>query len=200
VFFKKRSYLAFLFLVWLAAFWLPTSNLWPLTHRIVADRYLYAPSVGFFVLVALLINKILKRSTVKYIVVVFLFLGLSVLTWKQNCVWESPFSLWTHAATINPDSSPALNNLGKIYYNQKQYSKTIAYFQKSAYVNHHNASPFFNLALAHEKMGDRCKAVKYYIAFLRINSPKHLSLARRLKQHLKSEYGLTISHRAETNL
>ncbi len=194
VFFKKRSRLAFLFLVWFAAFWLPTSNLWPLTHRIVADRYLYAPSVGFLILVALLIDKILKHTPVKYTVVVLLLIGLSVLTWKQNCVWNSPLSLWTHAAKINPQSSPTLNNLGKIYYEQKQYSKAITLFQTSAQINPFNASPFFNLGLAHEKMGDRRKAVEYYIAFLRIDSPRHLSQARKLKQYLKSEYGLTISH------
>jgi len=193
VFFKKRSRPAFLFLAWFAAFWLPTSNLWPLTNRLVADRYLYAPSVGFCVLVALLVDKILKHATVKYTVVVFLLVGLSVLTWKQNSVWKSPLSLWTHAVKINPESSPALNNLGKVFYEQKKYSKAIPLFHTSAQINPHNASPFFNLGLTYEQMGDRRKAVEYYIAFLRIDSPKHFSRARRLKQHLKSEYGLTIS-------
>jgi tetratricopeptide (TPR) repeat protein len=194
---KKRSPLAFFFLVWFAVFWLPTSNLWPLTNRMVADRYLYTTLVGFSVLVALLINKIFKHTALKYAIVLIFLVGLSILTWKQNYVWKSPMSLWSHAVKINPKSSPALNNLGKVYYERKQYTKAIYYFRASARMNPHNASPLFNLGLTHEKMGHHRIALEYFIAFLGIDSPRYHTLSRSLKVYLKSEYGLTVTQKKD---
>jgi hypothetical protein len=189
VFAWQRSPRAFVSLVWLGAFWLPTSNLWPITNRLAADRYLYAPSVGVFVLVSMAMLRSDRKSISAALAVLVAVVGLAGLTWKQNDVWKTHCSLWQHAADVNPHSTTALNNLGQCYYRKGEYEGAIALFLSSLEANPHNASPYFNLGLTYEKTGRPELSSRYYLRFLSLEDPRYGDLSDRVKKHLADTYG-----------
>jgi hypothetical protein len=182
----NRSPMAFVFLVWLAAFWLPTSNLWPLTNRLAADRYLYAPSVGFFVLVSMAVFRSPRKSMLAGVSVIIAIAVLSTLTWKQNAVWKTPCSLWQHAAAVNPQSTTALNNLGRCHYRKGDYPKAIELFLRSIQSNPYNASPYFNLGLAYDKIDKPDLSRRYYLRFTAMKDPRYFDLSARVTTHLEN--------------
>jgi tetratricopeptide (TPR) repeat protein len=189
VFTRKRSPTAFVFLVWLGAFWLPVSNLWPITNRFAADRYLYTPLVGGFVLVSMALFRFDRKSIYAGIVVLIAVVSLAGLTWKQNDVWRTQCSLWQHAADVNPTSTTALNNLGQCFYRKGEHERAIAFFLRSIEANPHNASPYFNLGLAYEKTGRSGLSRSYYLKFMSIEDPRYVDLIARVKKHLTDMYG-----------
>jgi hypothetical protein len=192
IFTRKRWPIAFLSLCWIGIFWLPTCNLWPITNRIIADRYLYAPSVGFCVGLGFMLTRIFKQPTVRNGAVFIQVLVLSILTWQQNGVWDSSFTLWHQAVKVNPQSSPALNNLGKVYLERGDYRQAALYFTKSIKANPFNASPYYNLGLVNETLGNYRKAITYYKAFIQGSGVRYRSKAQRLRKRILDKYGVRI--------
>ncbi len=187
----RRKPVVFFALSWLGLFWLPTSNLWPLAY-FAADRYLYTPSVGFCLLVALLLGSFRRVPTVvggglAFVLVAF----LAVLTWQQNGVWRSNETLWTQAARVNPESTTALNNLGMVYMQQKEWGRALEPLQKAA-ANFNDPMPYYNLGQVYENQGDLEKAVANYRLFLAFNDPQYRQLASQLRQRLYLRHGVVL--------
>jgi hypothetical protein len=190
--YQKHALVCF-FLVWIGLFWLPTSSVWPMvTNRLIADRYLYTPSVGFFVLMSFIMCRIIKNSMIRATAVVIWSIILVGLTWHQIGVWESPCHLWDHAVKVSPQSSTALNNLGRCFYKRGDYDKATEMFLKSVKANPHNASPYFNLGLAFEKTQKQKLSIYYFKKFLSIDDPRYYDLVPKLKQKLREQYGINI--------
>ena len=186
----RRSPLAFWALVWLGAFWLPTSNLWPLSI-FAADRYLYAPSVGFFIVLGLLLDKLINHRVVKIGLILVLIISFSVLTWQQNALWRSAHTLWFHTVKISPQSSSALNNLGSAYAIDNQYERAIELFLRAAEANPYNANPLYNLGRLYERIGEPQKAIEYYRKFAELDLPANRFKVIALRERLKNKYGVS---------
>jgi hypothetical protein len=145
--------MVFLALVWSGAFWLPTSNLLLPLAYLSADRYLYAPSVGFFILAGIVLGKALAhRKVAGGIAAVSLVAVLSTLTWRQNQVWSSPLTLWTNAVKVSPSSSYALTYLGTVYLNEGEAFKAIPLLRKAT-KNPYNFAAKERLNAAYGRMG-----------------------------------------------
>jgi tetratricopeptide (TPR) repeat protein len=189
----RRQPVIFFGLVWCAVFFIPASNLLPLSY-FAADRYLYVPSVGFFILVALFMNRYLSHFSKLLIITVFmLVLIFSILTWRQNKVWHSTFTLYSNALRVSPHSAFALNNLGWEYYLRNDLRQAIYVLKKSANVNPYFPMPFYNLALIYERVGDREKAIYYYSESLKVSHymPGYFdSIAQSIKKKLRVKYGV----------
>ena len=96
-------------LVWMLAFFLPVSNLWPLLHP-VADRYLYPVAPGFAIVAAWVLSHQSRRGRA---------LGLAALAAIYALLlavrlgqWESAEKLWATAYFQNPRSATAATWLG----------------------------------------------------------------------------------------
>jgi len=188
----RRRPLLFFALVWAGAFWLPVSNLWPITY-FAADRYLYAPSAGVFILVALLLGRALQRPAVAAAALLLVVVPLSVLTWRQNQVWQSPWSLWSKAVEVSPGASFALNNLGYLSMQKGDVETAIQLFLKAA-DNPYNPNPLDNLGWLYEKLGEHQKAVNYYVRFLTVagDDSRYQMRSRSLREHLMRRYGVAV--------
>lgn len=71
---RTRSQLAFA-MFWVVVMWLPSSNLLPLHHFFVADRYLYVPSFGFCLALACLADPLLSQSRLRLASVAYVTLA-----------------------------------------------------------------------------------------------------------------------------
>lgn len=188
---RSRAPLVFLALVWAGALWLPTSNLWPFSY-FAADRYLYAPSVGFFLVFAALLKARLARiPSARIALLAALVVVLSLLTWRQNGVWHSRMTLWGQAVKVNPESTTALNNLGSVYKQRGELQKALEYYKRAA-DNFNDPMPYFNLGEVYEELGNRDKALFYYRNFLAFNDPRYRGKAMGLRQRIYRKYGVIL--------
>lgn len=103
-------------LVWMLVTILPSLNFRVFQWREIAhDRYLYLPSVGFAMLLAVAIRRIpvarvhlINAPALQSVCVSLLAIVLGVSTVAQSMVWASPLSLYYHAAAVAPNNASAL--------------------------------------------------------------------------------------------
>jgi tetratricopeptide (TPR) repeat protein len=90
---------------------------------VVQDRYLYLPSIGWCLLLALGFRWLLARQkqfATALLVIVVVFMGYSTIA--QNRVWQSSAALWRQAITYAPNFWSTHYNLGLAHMNSKQYA------------------------------------------------------------------------------
>jgi tetratricopeptide (TPR) repeat protein len=115
---------------------LPVLQFIPIGETIVADRYMYLPSIGIFYLVAeglvWLYKDIAKyRRVIKIIVLTFLacVISILVLLTRERCkVWKDSLTLWNDVIDKYPNSIMAYNNRGIAFSSKKEYDKAISDF------------------------------------------------------------------------
>jgi tetratricopeptide (TPR) repeat protein len=131
-----HSWLPVLALGWFLCFLLPVMNLHPIAHP-KAERYLYIPCVGLFVLVGLAIVRLRDRLRSQGLQAVFTgALGLSLacfIALSQARVVECANSLrlWKSAVRCEPDSAIVRSNLGVAYQEQGNLREALLHFERS---------------------------------------------------------------------
>jgi tetratricopeptide (TPR) repeat protein len=90
--------------------WAPVSGVIP-TSTMMADRYLYLPSVGIFLAVALLLDHYRWTKAIRIGVAVYLAL-LTLLSIRQTTRWSDSITLWEDSLRRLPRNELALVSLG----------------------------------------------------------------------------------------
>jgi tetratricopeptide (TPR) repeat protein len=180
----KRNRLAFLGLVFVAAPLLPALDIPALGEYPFADRYLYLPSVGFVLLLALFLRWAGKQlpGGSRSIATAFLLLTAiyAVGTVRRNTVWRSNFDLWTDTVAKSPESPWAHENLGRAYRNLRNPVQAIVQYQAAIQIRPEYDSPHVNLAAAYDDLGmvnEAMREIRIAIALDPTNSAAHHNLA-----------------------
>jgi tetratricopeptide (TPR) repeat protein len=151
-----------------------------LPAKIIADRYIYIPSIGIFFIAAegfywLYRSKLKPIKIVKPILAILLIgiLGtLSFLTWERCQVWKDSISLWNNVLKNYPKIPIAYNNLGEAYLRKGDYERAISNYNQALRINpdYHKVYYFYdNRGTAYLMQGDYEKAIADYHQALRIN-------------------------------
>lgn len=121
---KKSKYI-FFGAAWFFIAYAPTSNIIPMS-TVVAERYLYLPSIGFCLIFAVILNhsaerlqkggakKIWKHSIM--VLISALIIVYSALTAIRCLDWKDSGTLWQSALKQDPDHAFAHINLAKFYH------------------------------------------------------------------------------------
>jgi Tfp pilus assembly protein PilF len=115
-FFRMRFWIANLAFLWFFLFLLPVMNLLPI-GEVVAERFLYLPSVGFALLIGALGERLQQRwprtclPTFVALLVVFSF-----LTIQRNAEWRDPERFWRGTLEHSPHAPHALQNLAALLF------------------------------------------------------------------------------------
>lgn len=170
VFRKNRTALmAFLFVI---VPLLPVLYIPALGENAFTDRYLYLPSVGYMLLLAIFLSWVREKMprAVSSITIVFIVIGglYSIGTIARNNVWKDSFSLWTDTVKKSPDSEIAHNYLGIVYRSQGKLDKAIAEYQTALQLNPTYAEPHYNLGNAYLSKGQPDRAIAKYQTALRL--------------------------------
>ncbi len=111
-------------------------QLFPVGPTIISERYSYLPSIGFFFVVAWMIQQLIAKhpaaKTITGVVLGAYCLFLSVTTYARCDVWKDSITLWSNVLEQFPNVGVALNNRGNIYGKERgELGKALDDFNKS---------------------------------------------------------------------
>jgi len=169
---RKRSKLASFGILWFFITLLPVMNIVPI-QRMMAEVYLYLPSIGFCIFLAWLIRKIpklkFKNAKLCYFLILIIVLGsYSVISFNRNTIWKDEFSLWNNAIKTNPESSKAHSNLALELDKRELYDKAIEEYKISIQLNPNRAKTYFNLGVVYSKVEAVNEAIDAYTISLEL--------------------------------
>jgi protein O-mannosyl-transferase len=171
----KKSKVAFLSLLLIAVPLLPVLYLPAVTQEIFpvfAERYLYLPSLGFVLLIALFLSwerVSFLRAKVMIVAVVLALIGLYfVATVTRNAVWEDNYTLWADTIRKSSDSASVHNNLGMAYEEKGAIDQAIKHFKIAVSLQPDQPRFHNNLGMTYEALGLLEKAIEHYDIALKL--------------------------------
>jgi hypothetical protein len=127
----------------------------------VHDRYLYLPSVGLALLLAIALRHIQWRPAYN-IGVLLVLAALIVGTERELPVWRSNLSLFTRAVETSPSNPYLLNSLGQAYMEEHQVAEAQPLLERAIAINPIYWKPYYNLALCYQEQGQPVEARAMY--------------------------------------
>jgi protein O-mannosyl-transferase len=153
----RKSVVARFAILWFAVNLLPVLNLSAFAEDfLVQERYVYIPSVGFSLLVALLLAKIpienwisfKNRAVAQTALVAILVFCLAGKSLAQNTVWKDDMTLWRYGVDSASDQFMSHFILGFKLINLKDYRGAADQFEECMKFGQYNQIVYSNLAAA----------------------------------------------------
>ncbi|MBL7155568.1 MAG: tetratricopeptide repeat protein [Candidatus Omnitrophica bacterium] len=176
---KKKKLVAFC-VFWFFIALAPAANIIPI-QILIAERFLYLPSVGYFIIIAALIvkffDKIKKLRIFRYSLTcfsVFLVFVFSYLTMERNTTWSNDIAFSKGVLEKYPDNYRAHLNLSVAYYNAGDKEKSFEEAREALRVSpDENPSARRMIALYHIHNERLEEAIKQYREILK-NDPQYI--------------------------
>jgi tetratricopeptide (TPR) repeat protein len=153
----RRSPVAAFAAAWTLITYLPCSNILPLTHFFVAERYLYTPSFGVCLLAAIAVDRALDfassrgRGLLQAGVAVgclVLFLTFAARTVGRNSDWRDSYTIWSSAVRDGVRTARVYNNLGLALFQRGETGAAILEFRRAVRLEPRDSAARLNLANA----------------------------------------------------
>jgi tetratricopeptide (TPR) repeat protein len=147
----------------------------------MADRYMYLPALGPFLIAGLLAARVslkmtrLQRRTLAVklfgsIVTVLLLGAFSLLTIGQIEIWKNSFTLWTYIIEREPERAPfAYNNRGLAFYRAGQLNKAMKDYNRAIVLKPSYYEAYYNRGIIFDEMGQFSKAMEDYTTAIVLN-------------------------------
>jgi protein O-mannosyl-transferase len=126
----------------------------PVGNAIMADRYAYVPSIGFFLALAIAADSIKAGKAFVFMPVIFYMLFIATLTFDRCKVWHDSISLWTDALKKDPSLPLAHNNRGGAFAELKEYQKALADYDYSIANSPKLEKPYSNRGIVRAVLKD----------------------------------------------
>jgi hypothetical protein len=183
----KKNKIFFFGLLLLIIPLLPTFYIKAISGKPYAERYLYLPSVGYVILLAVFLSWARDRlpRAARSIAIVFIIVcGLyTVETIIRNNVWKDDFHLWSDTVRKSPDCAIAHNNLATAYVSRGQLDRAVEEVQTVLRLEPDSANAHISLGNLYEAQGQSDKAIKEYQKALRLN-PYDYNVRKEAQRHL----------------
>jgi len=150
---SKTNRLVGFFALWFAINLAPTSSVIPL-EDVVTDRWLYLPSVGYAVILALVVERIFRakvRTGSRAGKLVFFFLCALMVelygfaTVLRNFTWSGEWSLWEDAADKSPNKARPRVGLGLALAGAGRIDEAVEEFKKAIRLKPRVGEAYLNL-------------------------------------------------------
>ena len=119
--FQKKYYWLITWLFYLVTL-SPVIGIIQVGNQAAADRYVYLPTIPFYILLGCGFSKILYDTKIKRIfrfatfsILFFISVILIQLTQKQSTIWKNELTFWTYILAYSPNNPLAHNNLVVAY-------------------------------------------------------------------------------------
>ncbi len=161
---------------------------------VVADRFMYLPSLGLCLLLGSLADQLLtqtkKRKQKHFLIAstcIVIILGLlGTRTHFQNKVWKDAGKVWDKAMEYSSNTPLILNNRGVIYLRKKQYDLAIADFTKAVKLRPKYVNAHYNLGLVYQNSEKYDLAVVNYNLALKYDPEYTKALINKCLLYIKS--------------
>ncbi|HUZ47403.1 MAG TPA: tetratricopeptide repeat protein [Terriglobia bacterium] len=195
--------------VWLLVPFVPLLDLSVLPiGEIAHDRYLYLPSMGFAILLAMAIRRIhggskkfLGLPGAQAVVVAALALVLGIGTALQDRHWANDLLLYSRGVARTPKNKLARTNLGNALGEQGLYPPAINLYREVLAIDPHFWLATYNLGYTYYRMGRLEDAERYLekaIAINGVDSDEYFYLGLTLlKMGRLKQAGLAVRHAIE---
>ncbi len=117
------------------------------------DRYLYLPSAGLCLLLALAVARFIRLPWLSLSLLAAACLALALVNLKTSSVWADDFSLFTHTAEVAPDNIVAAEYLGGALMNQQRFDAAIPLL-KTALLGEGRLTLYENIAMCYLGLDD----------------------------------------------
>jgi len=159
--------------LWYLGTLVPVIGLVKVGLQSMADRYMYLPSIGLFIMVAWAVpSSAMERRASRIVATVAAAVGLlacAVLSWTQVQYWRTSEILFHHALRVTTGNFVAYGNLGSDLADQGKLAEAIAEYRAAVQIRPDDAELRDNLGIALAKQGRIEEAVAEYTAALRID-------------------------------
>lgn len=144
----------------------------PLRDFITADRYVYIPAIGFFLIIAWYANHIIQKNK-KYQTAVISVLAvwamiLSVVSYQRVNVWQDSLTLFNDVVTKYPESSIGWNNRGLALSNLDRNKDAIEDYKKAIRYNPTSVFCYNNIGISYKQTGNYEMAFKSFDAAIQM--------------------------------
>ena len=174
--FKKAKPL-FLALGIFLLFLSPTYSFIPIAW-LVAERYLYLPSISFSILGAFILERYApsgKKRLLAIILIILLLSAYSLRTILRNGDWKDRASLWRATVKASPLSHKAHNNMGDIYGGEGNLVMAEESFRRAIELKPDYAHAYHNLANTQLDLGKVEEAILNYQKAISLDSELYQS-------------------------
>ena len=173
----KDGVLAPFWCAWILIPFIPLLDLSVLpVGEIAHDRYLYLPSIGFSILLAISLRRLrlgrmrmLGLPAMQAVVVLLLAFGLGVSTVLQDRYWANDMALYTRGVERTPHNKLARTNLGNAMGERGHYSAALALYQQVLDHDPNFWLAIYNTGYTCYRMGRLREAEKYLQRAIRVN-------------------------------
>jgi tetratricopeptide (TPR) repeat protein len=145
----ERRVWSFMFF-WGIVFFIPQSGIFPI-NTFIAEHFIYLPSISFFLLLAFILHKALRRP-----VFILAICGACafyiLLSASRNLEWANPVVFYKNIIGFSPQSYQAHNNLGWQYELKGQPGQAIAEYKLALEVKPDMLEARLNLARVYLKL------------------------------------------------
>jgi tetratricopeptide (TPR) repeat protein len=182
---RKKYPFVFTGWFWFAGMLVPVIGLVQVGSQAMADRYVYLPQIGLYVLVTWLVAELSVRFHHRAVMLAGLSaLVLAALTYRacvQVSYWANSEMLWRHAIASTPDDIWAQNilgyaivhnNLGGALLQDGKLDEAVVQFQAAQNIDPDDAAACYNLGNAFLKKGRTDDAIVQLRQTLKLN-PKN---------------------------
>ena len=148
---------------------LPYLNIIPIS-TLIADRYVFIASFSYALVAGILFDRLYAVGSLRFsesffkllAVTLFLFLlvGYSLMTIRQNRIWQNSYTLWTDAVEKHPNSNAANALMGVVYMDLGMEEEAAKYLEKAVQVLPYDYLSRNNLGIVYGKLRQPEKALK----------------------------------------
>ncbi len=174
---RQRWYVFALLLYVAQIFFLLRPNVNVNIH-VVADRFMYLPSLGFCLLFGYLFDRFInapgplkllwRRLLTKSVLIVYLS-SLVIMTLFQVQIWRNDITLWSTVIDANPHNDLAYHNRGYALLQEKEYTLALLDFEKSLQINPGRFESYNNRGMIFTEQGEFRKALNEFDKALAIS-------------------------------
>lgn len=176
----KQNNIYFFSLLWLIITLLPVSGIIPL-NSIIAEHYLYLPSIGLFLLVSFIFSLLWNKyssPTIRVSLCLVLFLAVSILLSKtimRTFDFRDAITFYSKSLAQSPWHVPMRNNLAMTYAEMAKYDLAIVNYQKAIEQDDSYPNTHHNLANTYKTIGKYKQAEEEYYQALKIDPSFYFS-------------------------
>lgn len=182
---------------WFIATILPVLDLVPLSFREMglADRYLYLPSVGTCLLLAVMVFALMgpigDRSHGPRRLAGWCLLGVLLLAWSSSLlryapVWRDNVTLYERMAQVAPRAPVPLLNLGLAYFRANDYPRSLTALEQAVHLNPTLRRPRTLLALLYVLQGRTSEGFRQFDVVATLGPPERDYYVSRTMAHLSA--------------